>query len=888
VSIDAGDVFLDVRPNLTSFNRELTARMSASKGQLAGVSNALGLSMGQAIGGGLAVAAAVGIKTVIDAASDLGEAVNANREVFGAAAGEVEAFGETAASAFGIAEADALQASVSFGQMFQAAGIANTTAADLSTTMVGLAGDLASFRNEDPSAMLDRLRSGLAGETEPLRRFGIFLSEAAVQAKAAELGIADLGDELTDAQKIQARYAIILEQSEKAQGDFARTLGESFPNQLRALKAEFTNLAAELGEALLPAVTFLTKAFRGLVDIVDFLSPAIEVLFAIVSRLVSPLATLIDLIGKLDLGGFGEVLLAGEGAIDPFTAAMDRLNAELEVFRANAPSGIEIAREFLAGFFSGAPSEETLDALQDLQREADETHRHFKRFAGMSRQVTAEFAAEAAAAFNEAAGSLDDFAREAGLSTQEAIRGMREMAREAKKMGRDLRALDREAVPEQLQRFLIEQGPAAVRAFVRGTENEKGKFERAWRAYRDATEGNVDAMADITGPGGTTVGRELYLGFIQGISSGIPAVRAAAARMANEAVDAANAALLTGSPSRVFAEIGENVVAGFVRGMDREFGEIREAADELVSLLESAVEEGMDRVHLTTAREIAAAIADSQRRFDKVLEQTERHFDRLRNRVGEFQDALRSGFADTGDLIDLLMRAQADALRDGGTFGEAEIGAILADQVAQAQQFAQGLTQLQALGLGQAALADLAEQGPDALPLIQALLGGGEDLIAGFNDAAETIADLADTTVDAATEAAFGEALDRAAAKLGRLEERLEETIERLKERVDSLLDGIRSEAVAERIDGLLEGLRRLERQLAGVDAPNAGGGGGGGGGNGGAPPDVPGWGPGPLVVVQAGTVVDPRELAALVDESLFRRLNRNGRLTFTNRQAGE
>lgn len=224
-------------------------------------------------------AAAAGVAVVklaqatIKAASDQGEALNKARVVFGQASQSVIAFSDDSASSFGISKAAALEAAAGFGAMVQSAGLTEKASAELSTELVGLAGDLASFNNQDPTEMLEKLRSGLAGEAEPLRRFGIFISEARVKAEAYAMGIATVGEELTDAQKIQARYNIILEDSAKAQGDFGRTLGESLPNQIRVLKAEFTDLAADIGQKLLPVLVDATSVLRSLIDLIQNPAP---------------------------------------------------------------------------------------------------------------------------------------------------------------------------------------------------------------------------------------------------------------------------------------------------------------------------------------------------------------------------------------------------------------------------------------------------------------------------------------------------------------------------------------------------------------------------------------------------------------------------------------
>jgi hypothetical protein len=223
---------------------------SRGLGKAAQTIERIGILSAGAIAGGLAAS--------IKLASDLNENINKTTVVFGKASDSVIAFSKTTASSLGLSQNEALGAAAAFGNMFKTTGLAEAEAADMSKTMVELAADMASFNNEDPTDMLDRLRSGLAGEAEPLRRFGVLLSEAAVKEEAYAAGIADRGAKLTEAQKVQARYSLILKQTTVQQGDFART-SKGLANQMRILRASFSNAGATIGTALLPKVTELVN-----------------------------------------------------------------------------------------------------------------------------------------------------------------------------------------------------------------------------------------------------------------------------------------------------------------------------------------------------------------------------------------------------------------------------------------------------------------------------------------------------------------------------------------------------------------------------------------------------------------------------------------------------
>jgi hypothetical protein len=211
-----------------------------------------GLLFGSAAFVGTAIATAAITKSV-KAASDLNEQITKSKAIFQDSAAEIRSWSETTAERLGISQRAALEASGTFGNLFKAIGIGNEQNAELSKSLVQLASDLASFNNANPEDVLLALRSGLVGEAEPLRKFGVQLSEARVQQQA----LTDTGKqhaaELTNQEKALARYEIIMADTSAAQGDFARTSG-GVANQTRILQANIEDVSAEFGSAFLPAV----------------------------------------------------------------------------------------------------------------------------------------------------------------------------------------------------------------------------------------------------------------------------------------------------------------------------------------------------------------------------------------------------------------------------------------------------------------------------------------------------------------------------------------------------------------------------------------------------------------------------------------------------------
>lgn len=206
-------------------------------------------------------------KDSIAVASDISESQSKVKVVFGASAKSILDFGETSATSLGISKKSALEAAGTFGNLFVSLKLPQAEAAKMSTKMITLAADMASFNNASPEEALDAIRSGLVGETEPLRRFGVNMNDATLRTQALSMGlIKNVKEALTPAVKAQAAYGLMLAQTGTAQGDFGRT-SNGLANQQRILAARFEDLQGKLGEKLLPIVNKLMDGMLGLLTV---------------------------------------------------------------------------------------------------------------------------------------------------------------------------------------------------------------------------------------------------------------------------------------------------------------------------------------------------------------------------------------------------------------------------------------------------------------------------------------------------------------------------------------------------------------------------------------------------------------------------------------------
>ena len=209
----------------------------------------------------------------INAASDFEESLSKVNVVFGDSAGVVEAFSRTTAWGLGVSQREALATAGTYGNLFVTMGVGQDAAAGMSTELVTLAADLASFNNLDTVEVLDKLRAGLVGEAEPLRALGVALTEDAVKAKAVEMGLAASTKEVSQAAKLQARFALIMEQTTTAQGDFART-SDGLANSQRMLGAVWQDVLQRAGQTLLPPLLKLLEKFKPV--LMNDILPALE------------------------------------------------------------------------------------------------------------------------------------------------------------------------------------------------------------------------------------------------------------------------------------------------------------------------------------------------------------------------------------------------------------------------------------------------------------------------------------------------------------------------------------------------------------------------------------------------------------------------------------
>ena len=168
-----------------------------------------------------------------------------------------------------------------FQAMGESAGLSDDIAGLMSENMTKLAYDLASLYNTTETKAAEALRAGVyAGQTKPLRNYGIDVTQTSYKPLMEELGIEKSVSELTQAEKEILRYISTLNQAKNAMGDFANTI-ESPANQLKVLKQQFYEMQQAIGQLFIGAFARILPYVNGIIMAIKAVAQAIASFFGI-------------------------------------------------------------------------------------------------------------------------------------------------------------------------------------------------------------------------------------------------------------------------------------------------------------------------------------------------------------------------------------------------------------------------------------------------------------------------------------------------------------------------------------------------------------------------------------------------------------------------------
>ena len=204
-------------------------------------------------------------KEAINAASDLEEVQNVVDVTFGANNSKIESWAKSAGAQFGLTETQAKKFTSTLGAMMKSAGMSGNQIADMSTDLAGLAADMASFYNLDFDTAFQKIRSGISGETEPLKQLGINMSVANLNAFALQQGLSKTFEQMDQGEQTMLRYQYLMQATADAQGDFSRT-SDGYANSVRKLETNLEQLKTTLGRSFIDVVTQATGFLNSFIE----------------------------------------------------------------------------------------------------------------------------------------------------------------------------------------------------------------------------------------------------------------------------------------------------------------------------------------------------------------------------------------------------------------------------------------------------------------------------------------------------------------------------------------------------------------------------------------------------------------------------------------------
>lgn len=293
MSTQVGAIHYSLALNTKPFEKEA----DAFRGKLNNIGNSM-KDIGKTMTAAVTLPVVAGFGYAIKSASDLNETINKVDVAFKDQADTVKQWATTSLTSMGLAQQSALDAAALFGDMSTAMGLSTVEARDMSTGLTQLGADMASFKNISFERAQVALAGVYTGETEALKSLGIVMTEANLEQFRLKKGIKTQIKDMTQAQKVQLRYAYVMDVTKNAQGDFART-AEGTANQMRMAQERFKEVSATIGQQLLPITNKFLGVLSQILERFRTLSPESQKIILIFLAIAAAVGPLLLILGQI-------------------------------------------------------------------------------------------------------------------------------------------------------------------------------------------------------------------------------------------------------------------------------------------------------------------------------------------------------------------------------------------------------------------------------------------------------------------------------------------------------------------------------------------------------------------------------------------------------------
>lgn len=308
MSTSVGAVSFDMMLNANPFNKGL--KQAGNNIKSSGIENSI-KNIGKTVVAAFSVEAVINFtKECLELGSNLTEVQNVVDVTFGNLNTQVDEFAKNAIDQFGLGQTVTKKYVGTFGAMAKAFDFNNQAALEMSETLTGLVGDVASFYNLSSDEAFTKLKSVFTGETETLKDLGIVMTQTALDQYALQNGFGKTTSKMTEQEKTALRYQFVLDKLSLAQGDFART-SDSWANQTRVLSLRFDELKGTLGQGFINLFTPIVKGINWVLSKLQVLADAFKSFTESITG------------NKVDSGGLGSTAGDIAGITDSASNASD-------------------------------------------------------------------------------------------------------------------------------------------------------------------------------------------------------------------------------------------------------------------------------------------------------------------------------------------------------------------------------------------------------------------------------------------------------------------------------------------------------------------------------------------------------------------------------------
>lgn len=599
----AGPIRISILANAGQANRAFASVSAQANGMGVRVGRA-GKALGLAVAAGAAVAGVAVAKfgqAAVTSASNAQQSLGATQTVFGRYADTVIKRSSDAAKAIGLSANEYRELSNVVGASLTGAGVPLRKTTQLTDQLNRRAADMAATFGGTTRQAVESISSLMRGEADPIEQYGVSIKQVDVNARLAAKGQDKLTGSALKAAEMQARLDLLMQKTARTQGAFARE-GDTLAHQQQVLGAQWENLKATVGAALLPVLTRLLTLVN------NNLGPA----FSVVMGYIAPLVDQFRNLGSGAAGSNSAISAVAGFFTGRLIPAVQQVIAAYQAFYAAfVPIITQVAAAIAAKWGTIAPQVQAIWAsVKNIITSA----------LSIVQSVVKVATAVVVAIWSKLGATLTRFTATSLGNVVTALRGAFKIIEGIFKVVSSALRGDWKGVWDGIKKILtgaltvIKASLAQAWNMVRTAASAawaafKAVIAAAWSAVVAVVKSNIAAVVNlvktikgkITGAmsGAKTWLREIGVNIVQGLVNGIDSVihwvTEKIQQLADKIPGWVKKRLGIASPSKVMRDVGRWIPAGLALGITDGTTGVQQAVEDITKVIERRADDQIKR-----------------------------------------------------------------------------------------------------------------------------------------------------------------------------------------------------------------------------------------------------------------------------------------------------